>query len=400
MNPSAGPFFDIALDISFLSAAGGIGTYTAGLLRALAETDSGRRYLLLSNGLPSAVPQYARQEELSRSRMPPLPAGWQIVQTTVTHRPVWLLTALPQLLREHHPRLYHALDSVSLPFARRTCPLVVTLHDIIPLTHPDFCRLRDTVGSQVLMRRAIRRAERIITVSHYSAGQIRERFPGAADKTQVIYSGLDPTIFHPMEDRAALAQSLAKRWNLSSPHYLFCAATLSPRRNLERFLEAFALYLEASRNRDVILVIAGCRGWKEASIFAKVHQMKLENRVRFLDFVTDAELVQLHQAAVGLANPSLIEGFGFPVLEAMACGTPVICSSTTALGEIAGNAALLFDPLDLESMREAIRALVEDESTRARLAQKGLERAGRFSWRAAAGETVSLYNQIIQDAKP
>nr|HQH72792.1 glycosyltransferase [bacterium] len=224
MNPSAGPFFDIALDISFLSAAGGIGTYTAGLLRALAETDSGRRYLLLSNGLPSAVPQYARQEELSRSRMPPLPAGWQIVQTTVTHRPVWLLTALPQLLREHHPRLYHALDSVSLPFARRTCPLVVTLHDIIPLAHPDFCRLRDTVGSQVLMRRAIRRAERIITVSHYSAGQIRERFPGAADKTQVIYSGLDPTIFHPMEDRAALAQSLAKRWNLSSPLYLFCAA--------------------------------------------------------------------------------------------------------------------------------------------------------------------------------
>ncbi|MFB3788445.1 MAG: glycosyltransferase family 4 protein [bacterium] len=400
MNPSAGPPFDIALDISFLSAAGGIGTYTAGLLRALAETDSGRRYLLISNGLPATVPQYARQEELRQSRMPVLPEGWQIVPTSIPSRPAWLLTALPRILREYRPRLYHGLDSVSLPFARRACPLVVTLHDIIPLTHPRFCRWRDTAGSQLLMRRAIRRAERIITVSHYSAGQIREWFPGAAEKIQVIHSGVDAILFHPVEDRAALAQSLAKRWDLPSPHYLFCAATLSPRRNLERFLEAFALFGEASPGRDVILVIAGCRGWKEESLFEKVHQMKLENRVRFLDFVTDAELVQLYQAALGLANPSLIEGFGFPVLEAMACGTPVICSSTTALGEIAGGAAGLFDPMDIESMREAIRTLVEDETTRARLAQQGLERAGLFSWRMTAEQTVSLYNQIIQETKP
>jgi len=399
MNPTTGPPFDIALDISFLSAAGGIGTYTAGLLRALGEIDPNHRYLLLRNALPAAVPQYARQDELWQSRMPTLPPEWQLIQTTVANRPAWLLAALPRILRKFRPRLYHALDSVSFPFACRTCPWVVTLHDIIPLTHPRFCRWRDAAGSQWLMRRAVRLADGIITVSNYSAGQIRERFPLAAEKLHVIYSGVDRDQFHPVEDRAALARSLMQRWNLPSPHYLLCAATLSPRRNLERFLEAFAWYLETYHDKDVVLVIAGCRGWKEQGIFHKIQQRKLENRVRFLDFVSDTELVQLHQAALGLANPSLIEGFGFPVLEAMACGTPVICSSTTALGEIAGNAALRFDPLDVESMREAIRTLVEDSAVRARLAQQGLERARQFSWPAAARQTVSLYNQIIQETK-
>ncbi len=385
----------IALDASFLGATGGIGTYTFELVRSFAQLYNDQEFLLISNKLPESIPQYARQQETYQSRMPELPPKWKQIQTYKRFRQQWWLLTLPKILREHNPAIFHAIDGVSIPSFKKTQPLIVTIHDIIPITNPEFCRYRDVIAAQLLMRHAINKADMIIAVSQYSAGQILAKFPHVQSRLTTIYEGIDHNRFTPAPNRQELAQTLSNRYALFSPHFLLCVATLNPRRNLVRLIRSFSEYIHSVNDSDACLVIAGCRGWKDNEVFQTINQMNLETRVHFLQDVSDNDIVQLNQSALAAINVSLLEGFGFPVLEAMACGTPVICSSTTSLGEIAGDAALCIDPTNQASIVEAMYKIIQDQGIRENLSKQGLERSKDFTWENAAKATFEVYEQFI-----
>ena len=385
----------IALDASFLGATGGIGTYTFELIRCFAQLYSDNEFLLISNKLPASIPQYARQQETYQSRMPQLPPKWKQIQTYKRFRQQWWLLTLPKILREYNPAVFHALDSVSIPPFKKTPSLILTLHDIIPITNPEFCRYRDAIAAQLLIRHAIKKADKIISVSDYTTEQILARFPHVQSRLTTIYEGIDHNRFTPAPNRQELAQKLSHRYELFSPHFLLCVTTLNPRRNLVRLIRSFSEYINSFNDSDACLVIAGCRGWKDNEVFQTITQLNLETRVHFLQDVSDNDIVQLNQSALAAINVSLLEGFGFPVLEAMACGTPVICSSTTSLGEISGDAALRIDPTNQASIVEAIYKIIQNRGIRENFSKQGLERSKDFTWENAAKSTFKVYEEFI-----
>ncbi|MGI6454535.1 MAG: glycosyltransferase family 4 protein [bacterium] len=382
-----------AIDISFLGTSTGFGRYTQGLLHSLVRMEKDQPYLLIKNLLPQEIPLYRHEEEL-KDRLPSLPVRWKTHVTSLRHRVYWQYFELPKTLRTWDARIFHAFDNVTVPPNIRGTARILTLYDLIPITNPRFCRMRDALAANYLIRRAIRHADVLVTASRYSAERILEYFPQAESRLHMIYPGVDHQHFSPCADPRAFAEILAKQYHLFSSFYLLSVATLNPRRNLIRVLQAFARFLSRNPEQDFCLVIVGCRGWKEGSIFQEVEELNLSGRVHFLDFVPDEALVQLYQAAVGVINASMLEGFGLPVIEAMACGAPVMCSNTTALGEIAGDAALTFSPESSESMLDALEQFLLNEELRQSLRARGIEHAQRFQWDQAAAQIIHIYNQF------
>jgi glycosyltransferase involved in cell wall biosynthesis len=385
---------DVAFDISFLSTSGGFGTYTAQLIKHLAILEADRSYLLLENRLPTTVPQYRHRDSLLSTRAMAWPPAWNVYTSQRRSRVFWALWDLPRTLQRFAPALFHSVDNVSVPSKRFRGKTVLTLHDIIPISHPHFCRRRDAAAAQLLIQRAVKYADAIITESHYSADRIRDRFPDANSRIFVVRNGVDHDVFVPIADRDATARAMAEKHAFYSPLFLLTVATLNPRRNLVRLLHAYHRHLQTAGDVDSCLVIAGCRGWKDSIIFETVRQLRLDTRVHFMDFVPDADLIKLYQSACVVLHPSLLEGFGLPVVEAMACATPVICSSTTSLGEIAGDAALLIDPLDTDELAHAITTLLADTAQWHHFSQKGVQQAQTFQWATAADQTRAIYRQI------
>ncbi len=314
--------YPIGLDVSFLGSASGVGTVTAGLVQALIRHDTQNNYLLLGNALPTSIPEFAHQQRLLQERTANLPDSWQRVETQNRQRMMWVFRALPKLLKRFRPRVYHVMDGISVP-PRPVCPIILTVHDIAPLTHPRFSRMRDSLAAWLLIPRALKRAEVIIADSHYTAKEIIAYYPNAESKVQVVYLGVDPNVFSPAVNRESLAEELAERHGFFSPRFLLCVVTLNPRRNLPRLLRAFANVIDTHNDRDVCLVVAGCRGWNDSDVYRLVRELGLETRVHFPGYTDEEELVSLYRSALALVHPPLLEGFGFPVLEAMACGTPV-----------------------------------------------------------------------------
>lgn len=389
--------FDIAFDISFLSSIGGIGTYTAQIYPHFIKHHSHRNYLLLDNKIPAHTAQYHNQAENWQLRWQQPPPHWEYIQTQRHSRVAWMLWDLPRLIDHYKPRIFFSLDNVTIPKTKFGCDSVLVLHDLIPITHPQFCRWRDALACRWLIGRAVKLAARIITVSHYSAEQIASRFPQAQSKLTVIENGVDHARFAPPANQESSAQSMAAKYSLYSPRYILIVTTLSPRRNLPQFIHAYAQHLAQTGDKETCLAIAGCRGWKDHDIFTTIQSLELQHRIHFLDYIPDTDLPSLYQGAYALAHPSLLEGFGLTVLEAMACQTPVLCSSTTALGEISANAALHFNPEDTGSMQAAITQLVQNPNLHNELAQKGREHAQSFDWETTAERCMELIDTILDN---
>lgn len=385
----------IAFDISFLPASGGFATYTQEILQHIIEIDSARSYLLIENELPLEIPQYANREENRKNRMPSLPSSWQSLRTHRRSRVAWMVWDLPRLLRDQHSQLFYSIDNVTVPPRNSKYKTIITIHDLIPLTHPRYCRFRDAFAAQWLIRRALRLADSIITISHYSARQIIKYDPSLQNKIHVIESGVNHQFFHPISDRGTLAEQIAKVHHFYSPRFILNVSTLNPRKNLIRLLQAYHQHLTATNDRETCLVIAGCRGWNYGSIFRTVQELHLQHRVHFMDFVPDLELLKLYQSAFLFVMPSLLEGFGLPVIEAMACGTPVICSQTTALGEISQDAAIQFDPSRVESIAQAITTMTQDESLQHEFSQKGILHTRKFRWEDTTRQIIELFNTML-----
>lgn len=379
----------IGIDASRIAIDERTGTehYTYELLAALAPQDRQTRYTLYCNRRPRALP----------------PLGPNFTLRHIPFPRLWTHARLSAELALHPPEVLfvpaHVLP-LGAPLQRLT-RTVVTIHDLgylhFPAAHTRAQRLYLRLSTQW----SAWAATRLIAISAATRDDL-VRFTGVArEKIAVVHHGLAAR-FRPVEDPAQLAAAQA-RYGIRSP-YLLYVGSIQPRKNLLRLIDAFAAAVQpvdASRPpalRDLHLVLAGKRGWLSEAIERRAAERGVADRVRFVGYLPDADVPALLSGALTFAFPSLYEGFGMPVLEAMACGTPVLTATTSALPEVAGDAALLVDPSDQAAIAEALAQLAISATLRADLRARGLERAAQFTWARCAAETLAVLRQSLAPA--
>jgi glycosyltransferase involved in cell wall biosynthesis len=292
---------------------------------------------------------------------------------------------LPRLLSAHKVDVLHALH-FNLPL-RRVCPTVVTLHDVIYLACP--ADLPSPIGRlyyRGMMLAAVRLADRILTNSEFSRLDIIRRLRCDPGKIEAVHHGVDAR-FRPVVDRREI-EDLRTRYGMTREVVLY-TGIYKPRKNHAALCRAFRRFLENGGKAD--LVIAGPLGEGEQELRQLAHELGIADQLILTGFVSDHDLPALYSAARVYACPSLYEGFGFTVLEAMACGTPVVCSRKTSLPEVAGDAALYADPQSPEEFAGALQRAFFDDSLRAKLVQAGFANVERFSWSRAAARALEAY---------
>jgi glycosyltransferase involved in cell wall biosynthesis len=310
-------------------------------------------------------------------RVIPFPRLW-------THgRLAWELVARPPDL------LFVPAHVLPLVHPRRS---VVTVHDLGYLYYPQAHTLSQNLYLRWSTRHNARSAARILADSEATRQDLIRHYHIPREKIVVVHPGRDEALA-PVSDPAIL-DATAARYGLSAAGcYLLYVGTLHPRKNLVRLVQAFAL-AAGELDPAVQLVLAGKRGWLHDQIFAQVQQSGVQDRVVLTGYVPREDLPALMSGALAFVFPSLYEGFGLPVLEAMACGTPVLCSRASSLPEVAGDAALLVDPLDTAALAAALRRIVTDESLRRTLVERGFDQVRRFSWRRCARETLDVLEEV------
>ncbi len=284
----------------------------------------------------------------------------------------------------------------SFPF-RKSVPTVLTVHDVIPLTHREAMGwLKNRLVYRPAMRLACRLNDVVATVSHFSADDISRRLGVPRAKIRVIANG----IRQPHRPSPDLEAGLVRRFKLERGFVLYVGG-IHERKNVPRLIEAFAQHVQASQFAGRLLITGRVAGapyqerMKEVCD-AAVRAVRLEDRVTFTGFISDQELDVLMRRASCLVYPSLYEGFGIPVLEAMRAGTPVVTSATTALPEVAGHAAVLVDPEDVEAIAAGMRCLAGEADLRRDLVRAGKRRAASFTWEKTAAAYLDLYREAVR----
>jgi glycosyltransferase involved in cell wall biosynthesis len=283
--------------------------------------------------------------------------------------------------------LYHALAFVA-PVALRT-PSVVTVYDLSFVHYPQALSPARRLYLRLFTQLSCQRANRVIGISHSTAHDLTRSLGIPPDKIDVAAPGHDPQTFQPLPSEQIATFRGEK--GLPERFWLFIG-TLEPRKNLPTMLRAYAALTER-----LPLIVAGGKGWQYDEIFATVEQYGLANDVHFPGFVPAHELPFWYNSAEVFVYPSVFEGFGLPVLEAMACGTPVIVSDTSSLPEIVGNAGIQVAPYDTTAWSEALYKALKDSAWRQKAAQSGLLEAARFQWNSTAQETIASYRRAVND---
>jgi glycosyltransferase involved in cell wall biosynthesis len=297
---------------------------------------------------------------------------------------------LPGILSRHKIDLLHSPHFL-LPLVR-PCPAVATIHDVIYLACPqDLPSRTGRLYYRAMMHACSRMATRIITDSEHSKTEIVRYLRADPAKIDVIYPGVDPA-FHPITD-AARHQAVRSKYGIAGD-YILCVGIYKPRKNHAGLLRAFQLLRQ--RNQRAQLVVAGPMAEGEATLRRLARELGIGDDVVFTGFVEDDELRVLYSAARVYVCPSLYEGFGFTVLEAMACGAPVVCSQSTSLPEVGGKAALYFDPHKPEDMASQSLCVFTDHSLRDSLIEQGRQNVQRFRWADTATQTLAVYRQALQ----
>jgi glycosyltransferase involved in cell wall biosynthesis len=305
-------------------------------------------------------------------------------------RILWEQSTFPGHLQRANVDLVHGLVNV-LPLTP-PIPGVVTVHDLSFVREPETLpRLKRAYLSR-LCRASVHRARHVIAVSRQTADDLVRFFDVDAQKIEVIYNGVG-SVFSPGEP--AEIEDFRRQRGLPARFLLFLG-TLEPRKNLEMLVRAYGRWHAQASSSDqaVKLVLAGGRGWYYDQIFSTVHALGLEDHVLFPGFVASDELVNWYRAAEGFVYPSRFEGFGLPLLEAMACGTPALCSRAGSLLEIAGDAAFTFALDDEDGLVAALGRLMSDEGLQRDLRRAGLAQASNFSWSRTAQETAGVYRRV------
>jgi len=286
--------------------------------------------------------------------------------------------------------LFHATD---YRIVRMDCPVVATLHDAVPIAHPEWCTPRLRGLKNWLQIKAARKAQHVITGSHYSIRELVEHFGVDEGKISVVHHGVRPEWF---EAPSAEARDATLALHGLNPGYFLFVGTLQPRKNVGRLLEAYLALPPVLRSARQ-LVIVGAPGWLSDELVAQIKaaQQRGENVVWLSKLTDDAQLHHIYAGAGAFVFPSLHEGFGLPLVEAFASGVPVATSNATSLPEVAQGAALEFDPLSVPEMTAAMTTLARDDATRNRCIAAGRRRALELTWDEAARRTVAVYHHVL-----
>jgi glycosyltransferase involved in cell wall biosynthesis len=382
----------VRIGIDYTSAVrqgAGIGRLTRNIVAELARIDRGNEYALLVQGRKLPYPP----RNLDR-RNPASGIGnrnFREVRTWIDERwwhCLWFRLHLPLAIEWAigPVALFHSPD-FTLPPVRGGTRTIVTVHDLSFMRHPECFEpsLLNYLTTQV--PRAVARANWILADSASTRHDLISLLDAPAERITVIYPGVEPR-FRPVDD-SDLLQRVRIRYDLPQ-RYILSLGTVQPRKNFTGLMEAFARLSVP----DLALVIVGGRGWLSDGIYRAAEELGLGARVRFLGFVDDADLPALYSQAEVFALPSLYEGFGIPLLEAMACGTPVIAADNSSLPEVVGQAGILVSARDAGALADAMRQLLAHPERRQELAQRGLARACRFSWRDAAEKLLATYRRV------
>jgi glycosyltransferase involved in cell wall biosynthesis len=269
-----------------------------------------------------------------------------------------------------------------------SAPVVVTVHDICFATNPEWFSLRDRYVLSVTVPRSIRLAAHVITVSEDARRRIIERYDVPEAKITAILNGPGAGAM-PISAEEAAAELGAMGLQLNRP-FILTVGNVQPRKNLVRLVTAVHALING-QGHDVDLVVVGPKRFHSDAIVEAAG--RLEGRVHFTGYVSDRQLAACYRGCILFVLPSLYEGFGLPVIEAMAHGVPIACSNTGALPEVAGDAAILFDPVSVESITHAMHRILSDQDLIGRLVTAGASRASSFSWRRSAEKTLEVYRQ-------
>ncbi|MEX0450039.1 glycosyltransferase family 1 protein [Spiribacter sp. 221] len=284
--------------------------------------------------------------------------------------------------------IFHSTDHLVPRLAG--IPLVATVMDAVPLSHPHWINQRLRALKAWLWRRTTRWADHVITISDFSKEQIIEHFGIEGSNISVTPLGVSSRHFARLDDTKR--REVLTRYGLPGRFFLF-VGTLQPRKNLERVIEAHRS-LPESMQTECPLIVVGRAGWQCDELIGTLRHLELAGKARWLQYLSGHEVQALMQSAEALVFPSLYEGFGLPVVEAFANRLPVITSNTTALPEVAGDAALLVDPESAEEIGFSMQRLVEDQELAQTLRERGVERARELSWRACAERTSRIYAEV------
>jgi len=375
----------IGIDASRSVAQERTGTenYSLNLIRHLLALESDHRYRLYFNRPPFIPPNFGGERGGASALRPcdlrvmSFPRLWTHLRLSweMARRPPDLLFVPAHVLPIVHPDRS-----------------VVTVHDLGYLCYPEAHRPLDRIYLDLSTRYNARAATHLIADSSATKRDLIQRYGTDPNKITVVYPGYDEATFQPVRDEEAI-EAIKARYGIAGDYILF-VGTLQPRKNLIRLIEAFASVQGGKYASQLRLVIAGKKGWLYQEIFRRVEELDLRGTVLFPGYIAAGDLPILLSGARLFVFPSLYEGFGLPVLEALACGTPVVCSHTSSLPEVAGDAALLVDPLDVEGLAAALERVLGDEELRAELIERGFEQVRKFSWERCARETLNVLENV------
>ncbi len=362
----------------------GIGRYTRGLVSGLIRFDQDNRYVLFSAGQDPEYRYWPRNFSLKELPISDqkLTALWQRLRLPL---PVELITGLVDI--------YHSPDFVLPPvMAART---VLTVHDLSFMRHPECSppALLDYLIEAV--PRSVERADLIVADSKSTRRDLMDLLEVPAEKILVLYPGLE-SHFYPLQNDYLLRR-LLERYDIGYP-YILAVGTLQPRKNFVRLIKAYNI-LVREYHLPHKLVIVGSKGWLYDEIEETISDLRLEGRVQLTGFVKDEDLPYVYSAADVFAFPSLYEGFGIPILEAMACGTPVVTSSVSSMPEVAGDAALLVSPYDVEALASTLWLVIDDIFLQHELCLRGFKRRKQFDWRETAKKLVRAYRRLLVNGR-
>jgi glycosyltransferase involved in cell wall biosynthesis len=372
----------IGVDASRVGIQARTGTehYSWELLHALGTVDRRNNYLLYCNQVPRALPPLPPAFVL---RPMPLPRAWshgRLALELLLHPPDVLFVPA------------HALPIVAPPRS------VVTIHDLGFLHHPEAHTRIQRMYYRLFTRLSARRATHLIAISEATKRDLLRFYGTPAEKITVIYHGVHAR-FQPIVDRGLL-EATRQRYGIPASYLLFIS-TVQPRKNVSRLIEAFAqARTSVGASHMPHLVLAGKRGWMTEAIERRAAELGIAEAVHFVGYVPDADLPALLSGALAYITVSLNEGFGMTVLEAQACGTPVIASHSSSLPEVVGTAGLLVDPYDVTSIRDAIVRLIQDTDLRATLRERGLHHVAGWTWERTAQATLSVLEMVGQFSQP
>ncbi len=367
----------IAIDIreAVRSKKAGKGWYTHEMVEQLLKNFPGDMFILYTD---QPYPEWEHYKNAVQKFFPPSPLRWHF--------------KVLKDLKEERPDVYFAPTSYIIPsFAPKWLPVVATVHDLVAWLFATRHHLKATIIERMTLPLAVKKISTFVTVSSNTKRDLQHFFKIPSEKIEVIPCGAGEQ-FQPLS--AEQTEVFRREKNLPEK-YILAVGTLEPRKNFVTLIKAFAEVVK--QHPEYSLVIVGGKGWYFEKIFETVKGCELEDSVKFAGYVEDRDLPGYYNTATCLVFPSLYEGFGIPLLEAMKSGCPVITSNVSSMPEVVGDAAILVSPASIPELSQAIERLIASKELRAELSQKGRIQSAKFSWKNSAQELRGLFEKLVKD---